>query len=418
MGKRELWKNVTVPVLVSSEQRGGDPIRMRTDRIGPHELECETEEAVDFSRGEEVRIHYGPLNGHSNPMKGPAAFKARLKSIKTHNPVVCAFDVIGSAPEFLSGPQLLGKDPALMEVKRKALALASYNVSILVTGESGTGKSLLAEVIHENSDRADGPIIKVNCPSVPETLLESELFGHEKGAFTGASARKPGMLELADGGTLVLEEISDLPMPVQGKLLQALEEKKFWAVGGEKVSQADVRIIAISNDHIEKQVKNNEFRLDLYYRLNEATIELPPLRNRTQDIPLLCESFRMRYEAEFGKGSDPFDQETLEQFKQYHWPGNVRELMHVVKRWVLTGRMFRFWDNNELRDAPESSSSETSGHAGGHGLENRKKQTECDAIREALRECDTKTSAASELGISYRTLLRKIKKYGVQESPG
>lgn len=405
---------VCVPLLIKLNHTINRQVRAETLKVSPAEIFCRAYEPLDLDPGEEVTLQYGiwPEDQQNNE----TSFAAEVTEIEGEPPFHFTFGVKEWSPDFLYGPNLIGKDAGLLKVKRKALELAPYDISVLLLGESGTGKSLLAEIIHQYSARSDGPLVKVNCPSIPEELLESELFGHEKGAFTGASSRKPGMFRIADGGTLVLEEISDLPLAVQAKLLQALEDKEFWSVGGSQPLQSDARIIAISNDDVEQLVQQRSFRLDLYYRLNEASLTLPPLRDRKDDIPLLAESFRLRFVREYNKECPPLSEDLLSEFQRYSWPGNVRELAHTVKRKVLTGEAstesFRppeRQNNDAFRSQPHREPP-TGGDAQ-NGLAGRKEALEKRTIQEALQSSPTKTEAAAKLGISYRTLLRKTKKY-------
>ncbi|MCK6471709.1 MAG: sigma-54 dependent transcriptional regulator [Planctomycetes bacterium] len=234
---------------------------------------------------------------------------------------------------------LVGKSPAMQEVYKKIGAVAGSESSVLVGGESGTGKELVAKAIHQYSERARGPFIAVNCASMPEPLLESELYGHVKGAFTGAVRDKKGKAEMADGGTLFLDEIGEMPLSIQAKLLRFLEEKKFERVGATESIEVDVRIIAATNRDLPRNIANKTFRDDLYYRLNVVSIELPPLRARKDDIPLLVARFLARAPgANAGAARPEIGQETMKLLQRYDWPGNVRELKNAVEHAVLLAR--------------------------------------------------------------------------------
>lgn len=218
----------------------------------------------------------------------------------------------------------------MSEVRNLVEKVAASEANVLILGETGTGKELVARSIHENSDRKNGPFVPINCGAIPAELLESELFGHEKGAFTGAVSARKGRFELAEGGTLFLDEIGDMPLDMQVKILRVLQEKVFERVGGSKQIDTDVRIIAATHQNLEAQVDRNEFRRDLYYRLNVFPIEMPPLRDRQDDLPILIDAMV----AKFGSGSDhiSFDEKSTQALKQCEWEGNVRELLNVIER--------------------------------------------------------------------------------------
>jgi len=230
---------------------------------------------------------------------------------------------------------LIGRSGAMHEVYKAIGMVATQNVTVLIRGESGTGKELVARAIYQFSDRADKPFLAVNCAAIPEMLLESELFGHEKGAFTGAERRRIGKFEQSNGGTLFLDEIGDMPPLLQSKLLRVLQEQSFERVGGNETIRTDVRVIAATNRDLESMVAERQFREDLFYRLNEFTIQLPPLRERGDDLALLIEHFRRRANRDLGKDVRGFAPEAMDQLCQYDWPGNVRELQNVIRQAVL-----------------------------------------------------------------------------------
>ncbi|MFW5923589.1 MAG: sigma 54-interacting transcriptional regulator [Planctomycetota bacterium] len=407
-GAGRLWE-VGVPLFLYAGSERNEPVDMYTLTVSPKMLFCNSQTPCQVGRGDEVTLQYGPsMNGER---RAEHNFQAEVVLKYGETPWMYQMRVLPPAPGFLHAPQMVGRDAVFLDTKHRALQMAPYNVSLLLLGESGTGKSLLAEVIHQFSPRSEQPLVRLNCPSLPESLIESELFGHEKGAFTGATTKKPGLFKVASGGTLVLEEISVLPASVQAKLLQAIEEKSFRTVGGKDLETTDVRIIATSNDDIETMVEERKFRLDLFYRLNEMALYLPPLRERPTDIPLLYETFRILYCSEFGRQLRPLSGGMRDRYCEYSWPGNIRELDHMAKLNVLTGE--------ELMPGrstlPRSPAASVSGDKGeGHsGLFNRIEGVERATLQEALGSTDTKTRAAAKLGISYRTLLRKIKKYGL-----
>jgi len=230
---------------------------------------------------------------------------------------------------------IVGKSPALQGVLRLVERVATTDAAILIRGETGTGKEVFAELIHRLSVRRGGPLVKFNCTAIPTGLLESELFGHERGAFTGAIARRIGRFELAHEGTLLLDEIGDLPLDLQPKLLRVLEEREFQRIGGTQTIGSDVRIIAATNRPLEKLVEEERFRADLYYRLNVFPIDLPPLRERTEDIPPLVRHFVAHHARNVGRRIDAISPDVIDTLVRYPWPGNVRELQHVLHRAVI-----------------------------------------------------------------------------------
>jgi DNA-binding NtrC family response regulator len=240
---------------------------------------------------------------------------------------------------------IIGQSPGLRDLYAVLDRVADTPTTVLVTGESGTGKELVARALHENSGRRDKPFIKVNCAAIPRDLMESELFGYERGAFTGAVGSKPGRFELASGGTLFLDEIGSIPVEMQVKLLRALQESEFERVGGVKTIRVDVRLVAATNSDLKKEIAAGAFREDLYYRLNVVPIRLPALRERREDIPLLVEHFVKKFDARLNKHVSDVDPTALDVLSSYPWPGNIRELENVIERAVL------FCDGATLRAA-------------------------------------------------------------------
>lgn len=231
--------------------------------------------------------------------------------------------------------QILGRSPALLAALARAEKVAPTETTVLLTGESGTGKELVARAIHYASARAEGPFLAINCAALPETLLEDELFGHERGAFTGADRQKAGRFELAAGGTLFLDEVGELSPGVQAKLLRVLQEREFQRVGGTTTLRADVRIIAATNRNLEQAVDAGQFRKDLFYRLNVFSVHLPPLREREDDVLLLAEHFARTLEPKIGQGGAGFSREARDVFRAHSWPGNIRELENAVERALI-----------------------------------------------------------------------------------
>ncbi len=230
---------------------------------------------------------------------------------------------------------IIGQSAPLKKVLSRVEQVAATDATVLILGETGTGKELIARAVHTLSPRQHCPLIKVNCAALPATLIESELFGHEKGAFTGAVTRKSGRFELADGGTIFLDEVGDLPLELQAKLLRALQEGEFERVGGSQTLQVDVRVIAATNRDLEQAMRDGDFREDLYYRLNVFPVTQPPLRDRPEDIPLLAQFFTQKFGAKMGKAIDTISEATMAELQAYSWPGNVRELENIIERAVI-----------------------------------------------------------------------------------
>jgi len=301
---------------------------------------------------------------------------------------------------------LVGKGNAIQEVRTLIGQVADKEANVLILGESGTGKEVVARAIHELSARAQGPFVPVNCGAIPGDLLESELFGHEKGAFTGAISARRGRFELAEGGTLFLDEIGDMPMPMQVKLLRVLQERTFERVGGSKPLRADVRIIAATHRNLEEMIAKGTFRQDLYYRLNVVAIEMPPLRQRREDIPQLAHHFLRRYGERNRKSVQGFTPQAMDLLIHYDWPGNIRELENAVERAVvlLTGE---YISERELPLAivgtpvPACSSADD--------VIQPLVEVEKEVILAALEKTGgNKTEAARQLGITRKTLLAKL----------
>jgi two-component system NtrC family response regulator len=289
--------------------------------------------------------------------------------------------------------------------------------TVLILGESGTGKELIARAIHYSSPRAERPFVKVNCASLPENLLESELFGHEKGAFTGAIARRIGRFEQADQGSVVLDEIGDLSPSLQMKLLRFLQEKEFERLGSNRTMKSDVRVIAATNRNLEEGIKKGTFREDLYYRLNVVTISLPPLRERKEDIPLLVEHFLEKYNRENKKNVTSLSKEAKDLLMRYDYPGNIRELENIIERAVVLCRGDTLTTQElplNLKDSKVEAALERAGER--RSLPGTLEEIERQLISQALgRSGGVQTKAADELGISERVLRYKMKKYRISE---
>jgi two-component system, NtrC family, response regulator AtoC len=313
--------------------------------------------------------------------------------------------------------ELVGRTPAMLQVFKTIGRVAGSGESVLITGESGTGKELVASAIHRNSDRAGQPFIKVNCAALSPTLLESELFGHEKGAFTGAVARRVGRFEQASGGTLFLDEIGDLDVDLQAKLLRVLQAGQFERVGGNETLQVDVRVIAATNRNLSALIAEQRFREDLLYRLNVVTVELPPLRARTDDIPLLAEHIVRRLARKYHWPQLALAPEAVEYLRRQPWPGNVREVQNVLARAAILVRG-RLILADDLRSSPPSPVAAPTDLSHDHpmSLKDLVAETERRAIQHALEQTNwNRTQAARLLRISRRQLFDKIQQYGLQQ---
>lgn len=307
----------------------------------------------------------------------------------------------------------LSKSKGMEEVLRIIKQIADTKTTIMIYGETGTGKGLAAQALHNLSCRRNKPFIKVNCAAIPETLLESELFGYEKGAFTGASTNKPGRFELANGGSIFLDEIGDITPLMQVKLLKVMQEKEFERLGGIKTIKTDVRIIAATNKNLEDMVNKGVFRQDLYYRLNVVPIKMPPLRERKEDIPSLVEYFLTKCSYASEKGKKDISKDAITQLINYNWPGNIRELENVIERCVVISNS-KVIDINDIPKYIWESDKCEDGNQG--KLNDVVDVAEKNIIIKALEECDGNRTKASEvLGISRRSLHRKISKYNIED---
>ncbi len=309
--------------------------------------------------------------------------------------------------------QMVGESEPMQRVYHLVEMVAGSDVTVLLTGESGTGKEVVARAIHHKSARADAPFITLNCGALPDNLFESELFGYEKGAFTGASATKAGRFELAHGGTLLLDEVGELSLKSQVDFLRVLETKEFRRLGGTKVVKVDVRIIAATNRNLEEAVKQGDFREDLYYRLNVVPITLPPLRERGEDIPLLLETFLREFSSRHQRELKEISRDTMRLLRLYAWPGNIRQLRNLMERLVVTVRDHTIQPQH-LPDDIQACKEDvrTMVVTLGSSLE----EIEKEVIRRTLAEVTNhREKAAKVLGISLRALQYKIKEYGIRE---
>ncbi|HID98074.1 MAG TPA: sigma-54-dependent Fis family transcriptional regulator [Thermodesulfobacteriaceae bacterium] len=344
-----------------------------------------------------IRQHLGSRKGGSAnalPRSRPGALKSASSSRDQYTIISCS--------------------QVMKKMLAQARSVAPSRATVLIQGESGTGKELMARFIHNCSDRADKPFVAMNCAALPENLLESELFGHEKGAFSGALNRKPGKFELADGGTLLLDEVTEMALPLQAKLLRVLQEREVDRVGGTRPVKVDVRIIATTNRDLPRAVSDGKFRNDLYYRLNVIPFVLPALRERPEDIPVLAEHFLQFFVQEYGKNGTKFAKGVIEELENRQWPGNIREIRNLIERGVLLAEDGEITLKDLLGD---------NDLAGGHGGPQdpsvklppdvfKLSELERETIKRALTKTGgNRTHASKLLGISVRTLRNKIAEY-------
>ncbi len=316
---------------------------------------------------------------------------------------------------------IIGQSPQIQELLETIRQVAPSRATVLIEGESGTGKELVARALHQFSPRSRGPFIAVHCAALSPTLLESELFGHERGAFTGAVARHTGRFEAADGGTLFLDEIGEIPPEIQVKILRVLEERRFERVGGRETLEVDVRLIAATNRDLQRMVGEGRFREDLYYRLNVVAITLPPLRERAGDIPLLVDRFLKEFAAENGKPIPTLTSDAMDALMSYSWPGNVRELRNTVERMVVLAKS----DRLTVRDLPPAIREQVRHRSGTSPAFSDDMAASTLSLEEAERRMimralesgnGNRTRAAQQLGISPRTLHRKLNAYGLRNA--
>ena len=332
--------------------------------------------------------------------------------------------------------EIVGESAAIRALTAQVLSAAPSNGRVLIRGESGTGKELLARAIHRHSLRRDKPFVEVNCAAIPEELIESELFGHERGAFTGATTKRRGKFELGHGGTIFLDEVGDMSLKTQAKVLRVLEEQTFERVGGNESLSVDVRVIAASNKDLEAEIRRGAFREDLFYRLNVIPFEVSPLRERPEDIPLLARHFVRAFCGEYGKREKALSPEALELLVQYRWPGNVRELRNVMERMVImvpteTIHHFDLQPSLRARPAPAESAGVAADDAAPEPALETVELGDGDSLREAREHFEREyilrrlgenhwniTRTAERLGIERSNLHRKLKAYGIEPPTG
>ena len=333
--------------------------------------------------------------------------------MSTPNPVSALIQPLGETP-----PEsvVFGGTETMRALRERLAKIAGANVPVLIQGESGTGKDIIARMIHSSSPWRTGPWVKVNCPAIPGTLLESELFGYEKGAFTGAYGTKPGRVEMAHRGTLFLDEISELDMALQSKLLQLLQDGQFCRIGAQEDKKVEVRVVCATNRKLEEEIAAGNFRADLFYRINVVNLYLPPLRERASDVPQLISYFLEYYNRKFNARANPPSADLMNALKKYHWPGNVRELENLMKRYVILGAEEAI--AGDLRPHEQDFFSADISVDGPISLKKITRQ----AVRELERKIILKVlqhhhwnrkSAARAMNISYRALLYKIRDAGL-----
>jgi DNA-binding NtrC family response regulator len=370
----------------------------------------------------------------------PSQIDVILRKAQTYRQLVKVNSLLSDDPED-EDALLVGRGAAMTRLRQLIERVAPTDATVLITGESGTGKEMISREFYRRSPRRGQPFIKVNCAAVSQTLIESEFFGHERGAFTGATERREGRFELANNGTLLLDEVSEIPPSLQAKLLRVLQEREFERVGGSRTIKVNVRIIATSNRDLTSNVTKGEFRQDLYYRLNVFPVHVPSLRERVEDIPLLADHFLRRFTRKHGVKATGFSESAREALLSYRWPGNVRELQNTIERAVILSEPNRpvtaaalglpadfatanleaipQWDAPEARESPNASeeSAEPAAEGApvltdGSGQVMRLDALEKEAIRAALRQTGgNRTQAAAALGISIRTMRNKLQEY-------
>lgn len=342
----------------------------------------------------------------TKPFKKAELLRTLKHTLERQNLILQNRELTQEVERLRQRDQLIGKCLAFQKTLELAQQVAPSEATVLITGESGTGKELFADLIHRNSLRKEGPFIKVNCAAIPENLLESEFFGHERGSFTGAISQKQGRFELAHHGTLFLDEIAEMTMALQAKLLRILQSGEFERVGGTKTLKADVRVVAATNQDLKKAVAEKNFREDLYYRLNVISLKLPPLRERAEDIPLIASHFIQRYKEKNKKEILGISPEAVEFLMNYSWPGNIRELENIIERAIVVSREKML----SLQDFPSDlTSTSQASNPLNLPLGSTLAEIERYVIQEMLRRTHgDKETTAKILGISSRTIYRRL----------
>jgi two-component system response regulator AtoC len=318
---------------------------------------------------------------------------------------------------------IFGASPAMREIREQVEKVASANLPVLIQGESGTGKDVLARLIHKLSPWAGGPLVKINCPAIPAPLMESELFGYERGAFTGANTAKPGRVEMAHRGTLFMDEISELELGLQSKLLQLLQDGQFCRIGAQEDKRVEVRVVCATNRHLEQEIKAGNFRSDLFYRINVLNIHVCPLRQRPEDIPILVDYFIEIYNEKYNLRARPLSPELIRKLQAHSWPGNIRELENIIRRYIIFKSESVFQDLPEKQDTvinPAGGFTIPPGILEGAGVSLKKltKQLVVELEKEVILRSlqlhgGNRKKTAHALKISYRALLYKIRDAGL-----
>ena len=308
-------------------------------------------------------------------------------------------------------PAIIGESPRIVEVSATIQRVAPTDSTVLLQGESGTGKELFARAIHQLSERRDRPFVAINCAAIPDTLIENELFGHEKGSFTGATARQLGKFELADGGTIFLDEIGELGLGVQSKILRVVQERRFERIGAAASTDVDVRLVCATNRNLQDEVKAGRFREDLFFRINVFPVTIPPLRVRGEDIPILTDFFLHRFARELNKPRLQIADDARRRLQEYDWPGNIRELENCIERAAILCDDSRI----AIRDLHLGDEAQTGGLDLSGSLADVAQRVEKLKIKEALQQAESRNAAAELLGISARTLAAKMKELGIDE---
>ncbi len=353
-------------------------------------------------------IHSGAFDYMSKPFSMEEVTKMVRRAVEAHHAVEDVAIEHGAAEH-----TMVGRCEAMTRVYKAIARVAPLAVSVLIQGETGTGKELVARAVHDAGARASGPYVAINCPSLPEGLLESELFGHVRGAFTGADADRAGLFEAAEGGTILLDEIGDLPLAVQAKLLRVLESNEVRRVGSTQVRAVDVRVLAATNRDLERAVRSGAFREDLLYRLNTVTIHVPPLRDRTEDIPELVDHFLRKFSGPATSGKRRISDDALAALRGYPWPGNVRELAHVIERAVALSRSSRI----DAEDLPSvvRHGGERRAEPGPSTLQTLEEVERAHILSVLKSVGGVRRRAAAILGIDRKTLYRRLLRYGLVE---
>lgn len=390
------------------------------------DVKCDISEIIQSLKSERFNI---PVVACGVGTDASAAVSAIKAGAKEYIPLPPDADLIAAILEAVSEEsyQIISRDQNFLNVLKMAEQIAPSDASILITGESGTGKEIMAKYIHEKSKRADKPFVSINCAAIPDNLLESELFGHEKGAFTGAIAKRIGKFEEANGGTLLLDEISEMHPSLQAKLLRAIQEKEIDRVGGSKPIKVNIRILATSNRNLEEEVRKGQFREDLFFRLNVVSLKIPPLRNRQKDIEALTDYFIERYSKANGYDTKSMSSDALDILKSHDWPGNIRELENSIHRAVLLSTGQKIEKDAIMLTSSFSDKQETVNES--NEIRIPAKTIELDGeeislvgktvadvekklIINTVKHClGNRTHAATILGISIRTLRNKLKQY-------